>query len=92
LESKPAKNTKDSRRHPRKPFCRTVTLRNHKGFFQGSAKNISSSGIFIATEEKLEVGQKLKLDLTMKGKTAKILGQVVWANQEGFGLKFIKIY
>jgi Tfp pilus assembly protein PilZ len=57
----------------------------------GSTKNISASGVFIATEEKLEVGQVIKLDLPMKNKTAKIIGQVAWLNEEGFGLKFKKI-
>jgi Tfp pilus assembly protein PilZ len=91
LESNPAKNTKDSRRHPRKSFFRTVQFGNHKGIFKGSTKNISASGVFIATEEKLEVGQVIKLDLPMKNKTAKIIGQVAWLNEEGFGLKFKKI-
>jgi Tfp pilus assembly protein PilZ len=91
LDSKSTKNTKDSRRHPRKPFFRTVQFGNHTGFFKGSTKNISASGVFIATEEKLKVGQVIKLDLPMKGKAAKIIGQIAWLNEEGFGLKFKKI-
>jgi Tfp pilus assembly protein PilZ len=81
----------DSRRHPRKPFSRTVQFSNHKGIFKGRTKNISASGVFIATEEKIKVGQVIKLDLPMKSKTAKIIGQVAWLNEEGFGLKFKKI-
>jgi hypothetical protein len=27
----------------------------------------------------------------LKGKSTKILGQIVWANKQGFGLKFKKI-
>jgi len=91
LKSHPVRNTKDSRRHPRKPFFRTVKFGNHTGFFKGSTKNISASGVFIATEEKLKVGQIIKLDLPVKGKTAKIIGQIAWSNEEGFGLKFKKI-
>lgn len=91
LKSDPAKSTKDSRRHLRKPFFRTVQFENHKGIFEGSTKNISVSGVFIATEEKLKVGQVIELKLPIKGKTAKIIGKIAWLNEEGFGLKFKKI-
>jgi Tfp pilus assembly protein PilZ len=91
LKSDPANSTKDSRRHLRKPFSRTVQFENHKGIFEGSTKNISVSGVFIATEEKLKVGQVIELKLPIKGKTAKIIGKIAWLNEEGFGLKFKKI-
>jgi len=90
-ESNSAKNIRDLRKHPRKPFFRTIQFGNHKKVFKGTTKNISASGVFIATEEKLEVGQVLKLNLPLKGKTTKIIGQVVRLNEEGFGLKFKKI-
>ena len=90
-ESNPAKNIRDLRKNSRKPFFRTIQFVNHKGVFSGTTKNISASGVFIATEDKLEVGQILKLNLPLKGKTTKIIGQVVRLNEEGFGLKFKKI-
>ena len=82
---------KESRRHPRKPFFRKIRFGTKKGVYEGSTKNISASGAFIATDEKLEVGQLLRLNLPFKGKTAKILGKIVWLNEEGFGLKFQKV-
>ena len=89
LDSNTAKKAKDSRKHPRKPFFRTIRFGTHKGLSEGTTKNISTSGVFIAAEEKLEVGQLLKLNLpTKKGKTEEIIGQIVWVNEEGFGLKF----
>jgi hypothetical protein len=84
-------NVNESRRRPRKPFFRKIRFGTKKGVYAGSTKNISASGAFIATDEKLEVGQSLRLNLPFKGKTVKILGKIVWLNEEGFGLKFQKI-
>lgn len=89
LDANTAKKAKESREHPRKPFFRTIRFGTHKKLSEGTTKNISKSGVFIATEEKLEVGLLLKLKLpTQKGKTKEIIGQIVWVNEEGFGLKF----
>ena len=81
----------DPRKHSRTPYFKNVRFSTHIGIHEGKTKNISASGIFIATEEKLEVGQFIELKLPMKGKTARIIGQVAWLNEEGFGLKFKKI-
>ena len=80
------------RKHPRKPFFQRIGFRTDHGIHKGKTKNVSASGVFIATDEKLEVGQTLKLSFPLKnGKKAKIIGQIVWLNEEGFGLKFKKI-
>jgi hypothetical protein len=86
------KKSKDMRKHPRKPFFQTIRLGTQKGISLGDTKNISVSGVFIAAEENLEVGQTLKLNFPLKdGETVEGIGQVVWLNQEGFGIKFKKI-
>jgi len=54
-ESNPAKTIRDLIKNPRKPFFRTIQFGNHKGVFKGTTKDISASGVFILTEEKLEV-------------------------------------
>jgi hypothetical protein len=93
-ESNPndAKITKESRNHPRRPFFRHLRLGTQKEIYNGSTKNISASGVFIATNEKLKVGQLLKLNLPLKkGKMVRTVGQIIWINDEGFGLKFIEI-
>jgi Tfp pilus assembly protein PilZ len=83
---------KDLRKNSRKLYFQNILYRTQKGLHTGKTKNISASGAFIATEEKLKVGQQLKLSLPVKnGKTAEILGQIVWLNEEGFGLKFQKV-
>jgi Tfp pilus assembly protein PilZ len=91
LESSLPNIPKDFRKHPRKPFFRKIQFSSDKGVFEGSTINISASGVFIAAEEKFEAGQTLKLRLQVKGKPTKIIGQVVWVDEEGFGLKFRKM-
>ena len=86
-----AKETKEAREQPRKPFFRTVQFRTSKGKSEGRTKNISATGIFIATEEKLEVGQSINLSIPLKGKPTDFIGKIVWLNEEGFALKFIKV-
>ena len=82
----------DSRKHPRKPFFRTMRFSTLRGIFKGTTKNISASGVFIATEEKLKIGRLIKLNLPLKaGKTKEIIGEVVWVTKGGLGLKFRKI-
>ena len=84
--------TKESRNHPRRPFSRPLRFGIEKGTYNGSTKNISASGVFIATNEKLKVGQLLQLNLPLKkGEMVRTIGQIVWINDEGFGLKFLKI-
>ncbi len=90
--SNDAKTTKESRNHPRRPFFRPLRFGTQKEIYNGSTKNISASGVFIVANEKLEVGQLLKLNLPLKkGKMVRTVGQIIWINDEGFGLKFIEI-
>ena len=91
MHSNDDKKGKDLRKHPRKPFSRTIRLGTHNGIIKGKTKNISDSGVFISAEANLEVAQELRLILPIKGKKVKIVGQIVWLNDEGFGLKFKKI-
>jgi len=82
----------DARKHPRTPYFKNIRFITDKGIHEGKTKNISASGIFIATEEKLEVGQIIRFNLPLgKDKTAEIIGQIMWLNKEGFGLKFQKV-
>ena len=90
--SNDAKTAKESRKHPRRPFFRPLRFGTQKEIYTGSTKNISASGVFIAANDKLEVGQLLNLNLPLKkGKMVRTVGQIVWVNDEGFGLKFTEI-
>ena len=62
------------------------------GIFEGTTKNISPTGVFVMSKKAFEVGQTLTLALQYKdGKDVKINGEVVWTNEEGFGLKFLSV-
>lgn len=92
LEAENSKSGKELRSQPRKPYCKTVQFSSSKGVHEGKTINVSASGVFIVADEKLEVGQELKMNLPLgEGKTAEIIGHVVWANDKGFGLKFQKV-
>ena len=83
---------KNLRKHPRKPYKQTAMISTEKGIFKGITKNISSSGVFIMSKESFEVGQILTMALQNKNrKNVKIKGQIVWTNEEGFGLKFLNV-
>ena len=90
LKSKDTKKTKISRSHPRKPYKQSTMFSTQNGIFEGTTKNISSSGVFVTSKKAFEIGQTLTLALQYKdGKNVKINGEIVWTNDEGFGLKFL---
>ena len=92
LKSNDRKKTKDSRKQPRRPYDQFTLFTSQNGIFEGSIKNISASGVFLAAEGTLEVGQTLTMVLPFKnGKDVKVKGKIVWANEEGFGVKFLGI-
>ncbi len=84
--------TKDSRKHPRRQSNKSTMFATQNGIFEGLIKNISSSGVFIMAKSAFEVGQIITLVLPFKnGKEVKVKGEIVWTNDEGFGLKFLNI-
>jgi hypothetical protein len=90
LKSNDRKPAKDIRKHTRRPYDRFTLFTTQSGIFEGSIKNISASGVFLMAKSTLEVGQILTLVLPFKnGKDVKVKGQIVWANAEGFGIKFL---
>jgi hypothetical protein len=86
------KKTKDSRKHPRRQYNQFIHFTDQSGIFEGSIKNISSSGVFLMSKRAFEVGEILTLVLPFKnGKFANAKGQIVWTNDEGLGIKFLSI-
>ena len=75
-KSRAVKSAEDLRRHPRKPYDQFTLFTTQSGVFEGSIKNISSSGVFLNTTNTFKVGQTLK-------------GKIVWTNDKGFGVKFL---
>jgi Tfp pilus assembly protein PilZ len=92
LKSNDNKQPEDLRKHTRRPYDKFTLFTAESGIFEGSIKNISSSGVFITSKSTFKVGQTLTLVLPFKnGKDVKVKGQIVWTNDEGFGLKFLSI-
>lgn len=81
----------DSRKHPRRPYSKSVIYAVNNQILEGTTKNISPSGIFIKAKEKFYVGETIILSLPSKTKESlKIRGKIVWSDDEGFGVKFLK--
>ncbi|MGV7225109.1 MAG: PilZ domain-containing protein [Nitrospinales bacterium] len=92
LKSNDVKNAKNLRKHPRKSYKQSTMFSTRKGIFEGSTKDISASGVFIMSKKAFEVGEILTLALQYNdGKNLKIKGQIVWTNEEGFGIKFLTV-
>jgi Tfp pilus assembly protein PilZ len=81
----------DTRKHTRKQYTKSVLYAADNQILEGTSQNISSSGIFLKTKDKLRVGQTMILSLPSKTeKGLKIRGEVVWSNHQGCGVKFLK--
>ena len=92
LKLKDIKKPKESRKHPRRQYNQFIHFADQSGLFEGTIKNISSSGVFLMSKKAFEVGEILTLVLPIKnGKFANAKGQVVWTNDEGLGIKFLSI-
>ena len=71
------------------PDRKTIKFTDHRKTYEGLIKDVSSSGIFFASEENFSEGQVLSFEIPQEnGKNAKINGQIVWADDEGFGVVF----
>lgn len=92
LNTKNIAKKRDLRKHPRKSFIRSLRIATRNKVIKGTTKNISPTGVFVASEDILKPGQIIIVALPLKnGNEAKITGRVIWSNSEGFGVKFLKI-
>ena len=86
------KIVEDQRKHARKRYSKQIIFAAHNKILSGVTKDISPSGVFIETRDRLEVGQTVTLTIPLKNdRNAKIKGEVTWAGPEGFGVKFLRI-
>ena len=94
LQEKERKNKKeviDTRKHPRKPYVQPVLFAANDQILKGTTKNLSLSGIFLQSKSELEIGQKIILSLpTRSKKRLKFSAEIIWSNDEGYGVKFVK--
>ncbi len=80
----------------------SVDCETEQTFLYASITNISEMGIFVATQEPLEVGTRLTLRFAMPGQESPfiLLGQVAWVNpirllsdnpNPGMGIRFVDL-
>ena len=69
----------------------TVHYRKNYGreSLEGVLRNISLSGAFLETQtRKFEVGERLKLTLTVADRVRKLNAKVIWTAENGSGVQF----
>jgi type IV pilus assembly protein PilZ len=80
----------------------SVDCETEQTFLYASITNISEMGIFVATQEPLEVGTRLTLRFAVPGQESPfiLLGQVAWVNpirllsdnpNPGMGIRFVDL-
>jgi hypothetical protein len=82
-----------TRDHPRKDAAIPVKFEVDNQTYEGITENVSSGGVFINSDYPIiSIGQQVRLEipLKIKGKIARLTGQVTRTNSRGFGVKFIK--
>jgi Tfp pilus assembly protein PilZ len=85
------KEVVDTRRHLRKLYDQPVLFAANDRILKGTSKNLSLSGIFLQAKGDLEIGKKIILSLPTKSKKRlKMSAEVIWSNDDGYGVKFIK--
>jgi Tfp pilus assembly protein PilZ len=82
----------DSRKNLRTPLIiQKVLIEGDRPAFFGYTKNISKSGMFIATTNQIQAGEQISLEFQLppplKG-TARCLCEVVWKRPHGTHLPF----
>ena len=81
---------KDIRKNQKKSLQKTIKVSDQNRTYDGIIKDISSSGVFFEADDAFEEGQILTFAVPLKnGQKANIKGQIVWADDEGFGVVFM---
>ena len=82
--------TLDERESPRRICTIAVNFETQGNSFEDTIKDISAAGVFIKTDESLEVGKGISLRFSFPGGKADldIQGEIVWRRPRGIGVKF----
>ena len=83
-------NDSSMREDPRKPCLINADYRIQDRNFKSYILDISIGGVFIETNEKFTIGQKVVLNFSLPNKTKpfKLTGTISWGSPRGFGMKF----
>ena len=85
--------TLDEREAPRRSCTIAVNFESQGSSFQDTILDISAAGVFIKTDESLEVGQGIALRFSFPGaeEDLDIRGEIVWRSAQGIGVKFFDL-
>jgi hypothetical protein len=80
----------NSRRHPRRSCTIPTVIETKDRRLRGVVQNVSYGGVFIGCAETLVKGQRvyLTIPLQKKQKIVTRLGEVVWSDSHGVGIRF----
>jgi hypothetical protein len=68
-----------------------IFFATQKRLYEGQLKDYSRNGLFIRTREKLTVGEMITVvDPHPEGNNIKRKGQILWKNNEGFGVELYR--
>lgn len=78
------------RKHERKPYFSVVDYAVQDNTFTDFIQNISPGGMFIGTATSFSVGEEITLTfpLPVSREHIRITGEIVWASEQGIGVKF----
>ncbi len=78
------------RKHPRRPFGRSVLYATRNRFFKGTIKDISKGGVFIEAPDMMAVGLPLTLAIPSggQGRGLKLKGEIVRIDPNGLAIRF----
>ena len=87
----------ERRKHPRLAISIDVDFGSEHNFYAGSTRDISQGGLFINTDQDLQVGSELTVRMKLLDQQFVIPCEVVWALQDeggrnvGVGVRFLKL-
>jgi hypothetical protein len=92
-QAPPPKKDRDARKHPRKPFVKSIYFGTQNDYFKGLIKNISRGGVFIETSDSFSVGQVIKIVIPGNDldKFIAIKAEIVRLAADGIGVKIIRV-
>ena len=86
-----SKKNIDERMRLRKPYSGHIFFSTKSGFAEGRLKDYSRSGLFIESNVSVSVGEIITIALPyLNGKHTKCRGQIIWRNEQGFGIELFK--
>ena len=84
-------NSRERRIDKRISYSGHIFYTTKSGFFEGELTNYSKHGLFIKTQEDLTLGEIITVAPPyVEDKQIKFQAQILWRNDEGYGLELLK--